>query len=160
MYLEEQKTLMQPSSESLHLKPRCYFLPSPSSQMLRKEKQVQQYLLPKPKIVLCLRIQHREHFAGTNRCLSDVQCPFFGGMEDWQSLAPSPAVSSQTEHTSHLHGATYITAKEFPFSSPLRHPDSIPVMDQCCYRHGTNWSEIQQIYTAAERRKTPSLKHM
>lgn len=51
--------------------------------------------------VLCLRIQHRERFAGTNRCLFDVHCPVFGGMQDWQSLAPPPAVSSQTEHTTH-----------------------------------------------------------
>lgn len=80
----------------------------------------------------------------------------FGGMEDWQSLAPLPAVSIQTELTTHLAAPWYITAKEFPFSSPLIHPDSIPVMDQCCYGHGMNWSETQ-VYLV-EGRKTPLLE--
>lgn len=50
-YLEEQETLMQPSWESKEVSNAGYFLPSASSQMLRKEKQVQQHLLPKPKIM-------------------------------------------------------------------------------------------------------------
>lgn len=81
----------------------------------------------------------------------------------WDGGQAKPSTISSCklpEHTTHLHSATYITAKEFSFSSPHTHPNSIPVTDQCCYRHGTNWSEIQEIYTAAEGRKTPCLKSL
>lgn len=81
----------------------------------------------------------------------------------WDAGLAKPSTTSSCKLPNRAHhssGSSMVPCTSQPKNSPfLPHLHTLTA-SQCCYWHGMNWSETQQIYTVAEGRKTPCLKHM